>query len=232
MSFSLRTWILCAVGFITLGLPSAVSQASADPVTLSGSVVVFSQSPRFGGADFQLSGPHGFKFDATGEGFLDTCAPFLDPGDTCVGGIGPAGGTFGGFVGDATVNGRDLTFNPLRSDNATGQISVGGTVNAPSHATGDVQFIFPASLDGHVHFREFPEGGEEFNLDVDLSGSGIGTLKAFAFTRDGETVYSIGSLRFDFGQSAATPEPSSLILLGSGLAVAWSRRRRRASAEA
>jgi len=80
-----------------------------------------------------------------------------------------------------------------------------------------------------VHFHDFPEGGEAFDLDVDLTGSGIGTLNASAFTKGRETIYSIDSLRFDFGQSAATPNRRHSFSSGIGLAVGCWQRRRRAS---
>ena len=227
MSLPLRTWILCAVGFATLGLPSAVQRASADPVTIVGGTAGFATCCfGLGGGGVNLRGTDGFALDALSDNsHLGLCDPCQQ---------GERAGLFatliGDWIGTGSFRGRALDFSPTRVANAFGQIDVGGFLDLPSHADGIAQFTFPARISGSMHFNQFTEEGGGFSLDIDLAGSGIGTVTTFARNLDGVTFYELPEIvAFDFGRSAVTPEPTSLILLGSGLAVGCWQRRRRAS---
>jgi hypothetical protein len=60
-------------------------------------------------------------------------------------------------------------------------------------------------------------------FSLDLVGQGTSTVELFNFTRSGIFLESLG---FDFAPAAVTPEPTSLLLLLTGCAGVFARRRR------
>jgi PEP-CTERM motif len=229
MSLTLRTWILCAVGFATLGLPPAVLTAAADPVTiLSGTAGFVACCSGLGGGEVHLKGTDGFRFDAFSDNshlgsLCDQCreGEFADFSAILI----------GSWFGMGSFRGRDLRFNSFQNfGNASGQLVLGGSLVLPHLAAGPAQVSFPAGISGSLSLHHFATGSEEFEFGVDLSGSGIGTISGRNI--NGVTFYDLGVIQFDFGPASATPEPASLVLLGTGLGVGWWQRRRRAQAEA
>jgi hypothetical protein len=179
------------------------------------------------GGGIHLRGTDGFRIDAVSDNshLGQLCDPCQE---------GEFADVFARLIGDwfgtATIRGRDLEFDPFQPTNAVGQVDVGGGLLLPHLAGGPAQVSFPARISGNLQFRRFSEG-DPFEIDVEFSASGIGTMSGRNI--NGVTFYDLPPIiAFDFGRSAVTPEPTSLILLGSGLGIGWWQRRRRAPVEA
>jgi PEP-CTERM motif len=84
----------------------------------------------------------------------------------------------------------------------------------------------PFTMSGSLGVFDFSSGEELFSGD--LSGSGLATFR-FVTTPGGTSVVS--GVTYQFAESSPTPEPGTLVLLGSGAAtLSWRRRRLSAAA--
>ena len=151
----------------------------------------------------------------------------------------------GGLIGfappTATLDGG-VTFGTLGGMQHTWSVTVDGTsyvafltgfltfdtapfdVPRPSANSGDVTFTTPFVMTGRLRGSTEALGGGSVLFDVDLAG--IGTASTTA--RPAGPGYLVnGGVTYDFAAaSAATPEPATLLLMGSGVAGVLLRRRR------
>ncbi len=211
---------LCSLVLIVVFAPTPTR---ADPIVVtSGTITV---SGLAGGPHFNLSGNN---FTATSLGgdtgnfqLQSACAP-------CVAGqmLGVGGSFIGAQVGGggtATING--MSFSGL---GWSGNIGLGGNSfvvpNVMTNVTITVPFTFTATLNGC-------QGSCLVNpviFTVSLVGSGTATaLLNFSGTDSmGRPIFVFSTATFQFEE---VPEPASLLLFGSGVALLTAKLRRRFS---
>ena len=221
--------ISCAA---TLVVSAFASTALADPINiLSGSVIMQMANDRRGPVD--LVGTHGFTL--TGQtgmpviagGLFGQCiVPECQPGTRVAfaldltGASGFLGGTMtiGGDVYPVTDSGTAMADVRLRFD---------GSFIAPAMGPDRATVTAPFSLSGEA-FALTPLGN--FAHNDQLFGHGIGTVTLVPFNPEAgfDPSWTIDAVRFDFAQP--TPEPSTLVLLGTCVAAPVIRRLRRSRA--
>jgi hypothetical protein len=203
----------------------APTETRADAVAITGGTAGLGnpfQIPRFVSNTINITGNNfsarGGEADGAGQGVRNTCVlPCL------------AGSS---FSINATNQFGSLTPNSsftLDGQNRTGVLGITltfntGTVTIPSDATETLTLTTNFTTTGTLAFDIF-DHPDPFHYNTAVFGSGMVDISLFFSTTTHE--YEIRSVTYHFQPDASTPEPTTLVLLGTGLAGAAAYRKRR-----
>ena len=123
--------------------------------------------------------------------------------------------------GTATFEGRTFTAVGSLAGTSSASAEWTGSLSIPTTFTGGL-LTAPFMFTGEFAFEEDPTAAWR---RIDLLGSGTARLMFTPYPGE-PGAFSLSSLQYEFG-SAPVPEPTSMLLIGSGLAGLAALRRRR-----
>ena len=217
----MRILTLRGLHLALLAVLAGPSSAAADPVRItSGFVLAGAVDPS---AQFAFQG-EGLSLAGFAQAFSSTlsleCVPCA-PGTTL-----DLGGAFHGpdAAGAGVVDG--VTYSEIFLNGMT------GTFSSPSfQISGDQaftmmqSFTFTGTISGYL-LNPFVHGFTEPAFTKTLTGQGI-VRGEFLFNADDTPLFDATNLRYEFTDAAPVPEPATVLLFGTGAALAALRRRRR-----
>ncbi len=215
----------------TLIMAAAAVTVQADPINITGGSVFIAQPTVVELGDLNLVGTGGFSLTSrvapSGglQGPFDQCnVPECSPGTQINMDIQLSGSS--GFLPGAVMTIGGDRYDDLESQLAMANVTLNfkGFITAPDVGPARVSLSAPFSLTGQA-FALTPLG--EIAHDDPLFGRGTGTVTLIPFPTQSEFPpgWMVESVRFDFAQP--TPEPSTLVLFGSGIAAVVRARRAR-----
>ncbi len=215
---------ILATALLTLVIAAAPRTAAADPIAITSGSLVLTQQ----GGVLHMEGARGLAVDARGVGraSIIECGPITlcAAGSTVTLNAGWVGSDLGGT---ASIDGE--TFTVALGTQTTGALSAifTGSILLPAFA-GDEPVSVTAPFN-FVGILSYPAPlGTVPPSPVDLIGRGTATvdLTRTSFRPDGWTVSGVTYV-FEPFDAEPIPEPTTIILVGSGLAGLVARRRAR-----
>ena len=241
------TRIAPALLLLACSLLFAPSEAHADPIIISGGFIRMAQIPdsgrgwRIGSFDVRWNGGssyvRGSASDRSGQGFgCDVPCPVgstaVMTGYSSLPTDVPGSFNFPGFFPPGTPSwmiSNGGYFNSSNLSFTTGSFVIPANPQTPD---GLVSVTVPFTMSGNLVITNVRPNfsGTERVFSEQVMGAGIATI-TFDFTDGylGARQYTVRSVNFQFQPMQPTPEPATLILLGSGLAGLAAQHRRRRS---
>lgn len=219
---------ICVIGIVLLAISLPTGRAAAEPIataTITGGSIL----EQVGFSDLDLTGTQGFSLHGSWESSHPECVP-CEVGDTV-----NLSGNFGGSAetgSTGTFRGQTYAFD-FNHGGARLQIDTAMLTLPPAPPGNTAQFTVPFRLrtsGDSFSFVSFDPGDGTPLFDVAVRGSGTATLFTDIFRNPGiGPQYNFKSARYDF--TTPTPEPGSLILIGTGIVAGCWRRHRRLHTE-